>query len=175
VGSIGASNVDWFTPLVNWVEKGIAPGALIGSRTADPELGLTGRTRPICPYPEVARYTGVGSIDEAENFACAKIIAAKVQIHPDTLSLGRKQRFKATIRFPEGAHLGYDDISAVVCEGARAVWFHKSHQGLIAEFDTQDLVNITGADAVTFTVTAIAERHGQKIAFEGSDTLMIIE
>ena len=175
VGSIGTSNVDWFAPLVNWVEKGIAPGVLIGSRTADPDLGLTARTRPICPYPEVARYTGVGSIDEAENFACAKIIPAKVQIYPDTLNLTKKQRFKATIRFPEGAHLGHGDISAVVCEGARAVWFHKSHQGLIAEFDTQDLVNIKGADAITFTVTVIAGRHGQKIAFEGSDTVKVVE
>jgi feruloyl esterase len=28
------------------------------------------RTRPLCPYPQVARYKGQGSIDEASNFSC---------------------------------------------------------------------------------------------------------
>jgi len=30
------------------------------------------RTRPLCPYPEVAKYKGSGSVDEAANFACAR-------------------------------------------------------------------------------------------------------
>jgi len=30
------------------------------------------RTRPLCPYPQVARYSGQGSIDDAKNFACVK-------------------------------------------------------------------------------------------------------
>jgi feruloyl esterase len=33
--------------------------------------GKVTRTRPLCPYPQVARYKGNGSIDEAANFACA--------------------------------------------------------------------------------------------------------
>jgi len=28
-------------------------------------------TRPLCPYPQVARYKGTGSTDEAANFVCA--------------------------------------------------------------------------------------------------------
>jgi feruloyl esterase len=28
------------------------------------------RTRPLCPYPQVARYDGTGSIDEAASFSC---------------------------------------------------------------------------------------------------------
>jgi hypothetical protein len=28
------------------------------------------RTRPLCPYPQVARYTGSGSTDDAANFRC---------------------------------------------------------------------------------------------------------
>jgi len=28
------------------------------------------RTRPLCPYPQVARYSGNGSPDDAANFAC---------------------------------------------------------------------------------------------------------
>jgi pimeloyl-ACP methyl ester carboxylesterase len=62
-GGVGCGTVDWFTPLIDWVEKGTAPDKLIGARE-------TKRTRPLCPYPEVARYKGTGSIDAAENFAC---------------------------------------------------------------------------------------------------------
>jgi feruloyl esterase len=29
------------------------------------------RTRPLCPFPQVARYTGSGSTDEAGNFVCS--------------------------------------------------------------------------------------------------------
>ena len=32
--------------------------------------GKVDRTRPLCPYPQVARYNGAGSIDEASNFTC---------------------------------------------------------------------------------------------------------
>ena len=28
------------------------------------------RTRPLCPYPRVARYSGQGSSDDAKNFRC---------------------------------------------------------------------------------------------------------
>jgi feruloyl esterase len=53
--------------MVDWVEKGTAPAKLIGARV---EQGETKRTRPLCPYPEVARYKGTGSIDDAGNFNC---------------------------------------------------------------------------------------------------------
>jgi len=64
---VGCGNVDWFTPLVDWVEKGIEPEEIIGSRIVK---GKVVRTRPLCPYPKVARYKGDGSIDDAENFEC---------------------------------------------------------------------------------------------------------
>jgi tannase/feruloyl esterase len=32
--------------------------------------GKVDRTRPLCPYPQVAKYKGTGSIDEAANFQC---------------------------------------------------------------------------------------------------------
>ncbi len=34
------------------------------------EKGKIVRTRPLCPYPQVARYKGQGSIDDAANFSC---------------------------------------------------------------------------------------------------------
>lgn len=66
---VGCGNVDWFTPLINWVEKGIAPEGIIGSRIVD---GKVVRTRPLCPYPKVARHKGSGSIDDAVNFTCVE-------------------------------------------------------------------------------------------------------
>jgi len=33
--------------------------------------GAVQRSRPLCPYPQVAKYDGSGSIDEARNFSCA--------------------------------------------------------------------------------------------------------
>jgi feruloyl esterase len=67
-GGVGVSTFDALTPLVTWVEKGTAPASILGSRVVD---GKTVRTRPLCPYPEVAQYKGSGSLDEAANFACA--------------------------------------------------------------------------------------------------------
>ena len=67
---VGFGEVDWLTPMVQWVEKGIAPKEIIGAhRTPEGELD---RTRPLCPYPGVAQYKGQGSIDEADNFECGR-------------------------------------------------------------------------------------------------------
>jgi hypothetical protein len=66
-GGVGCGTVDWLTPIVDWVEKGVAPEKLVGARV---ENGETKRTRPLCPYPQVARYKGTGSIDDAGSFAC---------------------------------------------------------------------------------------------------------
>ena len=68
-GGVGCGNVNWFAPLVNWVEQGIAPGRLIGSSTTS-----LVRTRPICRYPEVARYSGTGNVNDAANFMCVPAI-----------------------------------------------------------------------------------------------------
>jgi feruloyl esterase len=61
----------WFNKVVDWVEKGVEPQDVVGSRKD--ALGKVIRTRPFCPYPEVARYRGTGSIDAAENFTCEKL------------------------------------------------------------------------------------------------------
>jgi feruloyl esterase len=66
-GGVGCGSADWVTAIMDWVEKGTAPGKVIGARV---EGGQTKRTRPLCPYPQVARYGGAGSIDAAENFTC---------------------------------------------------------------------------------------------------------
>ncbi len=48
--------------IIHWVEDGVAPGKLINR-------GQNGRTRPLFPYPEIAKYKGSGSTDDADNFA----------------------------------------------------------------------------------------------------------
>jgi tannase/feruloyl esterase len=68
--------------LERWVETGVAPGAIIASKVASApgQPNTVMRTRPICPYPQVARHQGSGSPDDAANFACVTPgMAAKVK------------------------------------------------------------------------------------------------
>ena len=67
-GGVGPDRVDTLTPLVAWVERGVAPNRLVAARRVDDKVV---RTRPLCPYPQVATYSGQGSLDEAERFVCA--------------------------------------------------------------------------------------------------------
>ncbi len=66
-GGVGCDTVDWLTAMVDWVEKGKAPERLLGAHV---EGGVRKRTRPLCPYPQVARYKDAGSIEVAESFIC---------------------------------------------------------------------------------------------------------
>jgi feruloyl esterase len=67
-GGVGPDEVDTLTPLAEWVEKGTAPERLVASRRL---AGSVVRTRPLCPYPMVARYRGTGDSDDAASFDCA--------------------------------------------------------------------------------------------------------
>jgi len=66
-GGLGTDQFDMLTALENWVEKKEAPASIPASRVAQ---GQTVRTRPLCPYPQVATYKGSGSTDDAANFTC---------------------------------------------------------------------------------------------------------
>jgi feruloyl esterase len=66
-GGVGPDRNDAVTAVIDWVEKGKAPESLIASKVVG---GQVVRTRPLCPYPQVARYNGQGSVDEAANFSC---------------------------------------------------------------------------------------------------------
>jgi feruloyl esterase len=66
-GGEGPNVFDKVGALEQWVEQGKAPEKLIASHSTE---GKVDRTRPLCPYPQVAKYKGSGSIDEAANFAC---------------------------------------------------------------------------------------------------------
>jgi feruloyl esterase len=66
-GGEGPNSFDAVTLLEQWVEQGKAPEKMVASHSTN---GQVDRTRPLCPYPQVAKYDGSGSIDDASNFAC---------------------------------------------------------------------------------------------------------
>jgi hypothetical protein len=56
-----------FDAVVNWVEDGQAPDRILAAKTTG---GVVTQTRPLCGYPQFARWTGTGSTDDAANFVC---------------------------------------------------------------------------------------------------------
>jgi len=66
-GGTGPASYDMLTALEDWVERGIAPDRVVGSRQVG---GVVDRTRPFCPYPQVAVYNGTGDTNDAANFTC---------------------------------------------------------------------------------------------------------
>jgi feruloyl esterase len=72
-GGPGPNQFDALGALERWVEKGEAPDTILATVSVD---GVT-RSRPLCPYPQVARYRGTGSTDEAASFACVAPKPAK--------------------------------------------------------------------------------------------------
>jgi feruloyl esterase len=79
-GGPAADQFDLLTPLVQWVEQGVAPQAVpasvrgaghTGGANAElPKDWSASRTRPLCAYPTVARYAGSGSLEDAASFSC---------------------------------------------------------------------------------------------------------
>ncbi len=82
-GGPATDQFDLVDALVNWVEKGIAPNAVIAKargkgavapEVVSPEVPASwapGRTRPLCIYPEIAKYKGSGDPESASSFLCA--------------------------------------------------------------------------------------------------------
>jgi feruloyl esterase len=66
-GGDGLNVFDPVAALERWVEYGEAPGTIIASQLTN---GKADRTRPLCPYPQIAKYRGTGNIDDAGNFSC---------------------------------------------------------------------------------------------------------
>jgi len=62
-GGPGVNTFDSIGTLEKWVEKGIAPGTMMGT-------GAQGLTRPLCPYPQYAEYKGSGDLKDASNWSC---------------------------------------------------------------------------------------------------------
>ena len=79
-GGPAADQADFITPLVNWVEYGQAPASIVatargpgnpGGVNADvPADWAPNRSRPLCPFPGVAKYKGSGDVELASSWAC---------------------------------------------------------------------------------------------------------
>ena len=66
-GGDGTSTFDMVSALDEWVVQSKAPDQIAASRVVN---GAVIRTRPLCPYPQVATYKGSGSTDDTANFFC---------------------------------------------------------------------------------------------------------
>ena len=66
-GGEGPNTFDMMDALEQWVERGTPPDRIVAAHMGDRGVD---RTRPLCPYPQVAVYKGSGSTDEAANFVC---------------------------------------------------------------------------------------------------------
>jgi hypothetical protein len=83
-GSTGPVPGDRFTALVNWVEHGQAPDMLLASGgSAAPE---SGRTRPVCLYPQRSIYNGSGDRNDAKNFHCGGNLETQDVVCSDVLA-----------------------------------------------------------------------------------------
>ena len=69
-GGPATSNFDMLTPLVAWVENGVAPTSITATAPTPGFFGVASRTRPLCPYPQWAHYNGSGDINVASSFTC---------------------------------------------------------------------------------------------------------
>jgi feruloyl esterase len=65
-GGKSTDQFNMFDAIINWVEKGQAPDRIIATGRSFP-----GVSRPLCPYPLVARYKG-GDVNNADSFVCSK-------------------------------------------------------------------------------------------------------
>jgi feruloyl esterase len=64
---------DMVSAVARWVEKGVAPEKIVATKYVDnnPTKGIA-LQRPLCAYPQVARYKGSGDVNDAGSFACTK-------------------------------------------------------------------------------------------------------
>jgi feruloyl esterase len=68
-GGEGPNTFDMIAALEEWVEQGKAPDRIVASHATG---GRVDRTRPLCPFPQVAVYAGAGSTDDAASFVCRR-------------------------------------------------------------------------------------------------------
>jgi hypothetical protein len=66
-GGPATDQYDALAAVVDWVEKGTVPDRIPAK--AGPISPWPGRTRPLCPYPKVARYRS-GDVNQANSFSC---------------------------------------------------------------------------------------------------------
>jgi hypothetical protein len=74
-GGEGASTFDTIAAIDGWATSGRAPERIVATRTPSPNPNapkLAPISRPLCPYPLIARYDGRGDVNSEKSFVCAK-------------------------------------------------------------------------------------------------------
>jgi feruloyl esterase len=88
-GGPGPNTFDTLTALENWVERGIAPEGIIATKYVDdnPALGVA-RTMPLCRFPEMASYDGLGNPRDAASWTCSSRDRSLLELGPNGIQAG---------------------------------------------------------------------------------------
>jgi feruloyl esterase len=73
-GGPGADTFDKLKVIEDWVENGKTPTRIIASHSTN---GKVDKTRPLCPYGQIAKYNGTGDLNDAANFTCREVSSAQ--------------------------------------------------------------------------------------------------
>jgi hypothetical protein len=69
-GGDGPNSFDLVTPMLDWVERGVAPTRVVAARVSGPPggIGTVQYTRPVYPYPELVKYSGSGDVNDEASY-----------------------------------------------------------------------------------------------------------
>ena len=84
--------------LMKWVEQGVAPERIIANKFDG--SGNVTRSRPVCAYPDEARYNGSGDINDAANFSCQKTKLKDRVVKPSDLINVRNALTQRNLELP---------------------------------------------------------------------------
>lgn len=191
-GGPGPNVFDPLSPLVAWVEQGVAPTRIVATKYVNdnPPQG-TQMTRPLCAYPQEARYLGSGDPTSAANFVCvadsgdepvAELPAREylaplildARATPEVINVQNNGSgvITAFITVPPGSDsLTQWFISSIALEGSPAVSSALVGNGRTfkATFDRKDLSGFTGGapagQPVDLMLTGTLQHDGSQSLF----------
>jgi hypothetical protein len=82
-GGPGPNDFDTLSTLENWVENGIAPDAIVASGGAQVDGLGNPRSMPLCQFPEMASYDGIGDVNDATSWSCSTEDSRLLKIGPN--------------------------------------------------------------------------------------------
>ena len=197
-GGPGPNTFDALSPLVQWVEQGIAPSQIVATKYVNdnPAQGIQ-MTRPLCVYPQEARYAGSGDPNAASSFACANDrndepaaeLPAREYLAPLVIQASAPAGFDTHINVGEFAVIlrapdGSDDFHQwtpgnVKAEGAIAILGAPSLDGRTYSvfFNWGDLqnffANAPGGQDIDLMITGTLQHNGHQSLFAASATVRV--
>lgn len=198
-GGPGPNVFDAFSPLLKWVEQGVAPTRIVATKYVNdsPAQG-TQMTRPLCAYPQEARYVGSGDPTSATNFVCiadgadepASELPAReylaplvlqARMEPAVINLGNGSgAITAFITVPPGSDsLTQWVIDSLSLEGSPALSSALIGNGrtFMATFSRKDLTGFTGGvparQPVDLMLTGTLQHNGSHSLFSVGPTVRL--